>query len=80
MNKALPLLAILVAQDFRPSVVVSRARSTPIEKWQAEGWCFAHLETVTTFRNNGCLAAFTGDPTSLVSFQVAILERDQRSA
>ena len=43
---------------------------------EAQGWRFCHLENVTTVRNNGCIAAMAGNGTSLLSFQVAIFEKD----
>lgn len=45
------------------------------KQWEAEGWTFSHLETVTAIRNNGCLAGLFGNPTSVVAFQIAIIER-----
>jgi len=51
--------------------------SQVIAQNEQEGWRFCHLEDVTTVRNNGCLASFTGNPTSVITIQVAIFERDQ---
>ncbi len=46
-----------------------------IDKWSAEGWKFCHLADVTTIRTNGCLAGLFGNPTSVVTVQVAVLEK-----
>jgi hypothetical protein len=40
-----------------------------------QGWRFSHLEDITTLRDNGCLASLFGQGQTVVTFQVAILER-----
>ena len=49
--------------------------SQMIERWEADGWRFSHLEQITTVRDNGCLASLLGNSTSVVTVQVAILDR-----
>lgn len=50
--------------------------TTLIAQNEDQGWRFCHLEDVSTVRNNGCLASFSGNPTSLVTVQVAVFEKD----
>ncbi len=49
--------------------------TTLIQQNEAAGWHFSHLEDVTTVRNNGCLASLFGNPTSVMTIQVAIFEQ-----
>lgn len=60
------------------AVDTARSLTEMIGKWAAEGWDFSHLENVTVIRNNGCIASLFGNPTTLLTFQVAILVRDPR--
>lgn len=61
----------------RESEEAAKVLSDMMARWQADGWEFSHLEDVTTVRNNGCLSSLAGNPTSTLSFQVAILVRDR---
>ena len=50
--------------------------SALIKHNEASGWQFCHLEDITTLRNNGCIAALFGNPTSVLNIQVAIFEHN----
>lgn len=46
-----------------------------VDYMSARGWRYARLENITTMRDNGCIAALFGNPTSVVVYQVAVFER-----
>lgn len=76
-----------VAVPFVPSISAGRDEAKQcadqltklIQAHEAQGWAFVHLEDVTTVRSNGCLAGLMGNPTSVVTFQVAIFEAQRAS-
>ena len=42
---------------------------------ETAGWHFCHLENITTLRSNGCIAGLFGNPTTVLTIQVAIFEK-----
>ena len=73
---AVPFVPVIKAGENEAASAAAQLTAM-IAKWDKDGWAFSHLESVTTLRNNGCLGGLAGNAQSVVSFQLAILERKQ---
>lgn len=47
-----------------------------IEKSKEKGWRFSHLEQISTYRDNGCIAGIFGNPVTPLFINLAILVKE----
>ncbi len=78
MHRAIPFVPQIKAGRGE-SAQCAEQLSKLIESHESDSWRFSHLEDVPTLRSNGCLAALSGNSTSMITFQVAIFERESET-
>jgi hypothetical protein len=70
-RRALPFIPIIKAGLDEAEQAAAQLNAL-IEKQEAGGWQFSHLDGLTTWANAGCLSS---NKTGLRTFQLAIFER-----
>jgi hypothetical protein len=73
IRRAIPFVPLI--NSGNEAQQAARELSKLIKNNEVDGWRFCHLENITTVRNNGCLAALVGNPTTVLTIQVAIFEK-----
>lgn len=58
------------------AAAIAKQMQDQISRASNEGWSFTSYETVQVTVNHGCLAALSGNGSSLVTYGVLIFERD----
>jgi hypothetical protein len=74
VRRAIPFVPLI--NSGNEAQQAAQQLSSLIQRNEADGWRFCHLEDITTVRKNGCLAALVGNATTVMTIQVAIFEKD----